>query len=130
MVRYTSAQRVFLYDTYIKFGSARKCRRKFHRKIRDERIPSRQSVHNFLNTLRTRRRLQTRNVNISAEEKLDDIGARLEHKPRKSLKRLAPETGVSKSSVRRTTRLLKLRQYKIIAIHALQQRYPHSRVHF
>jgi hypothetical protein len=28
-------------------------------------------------------------------EKLDDIGARLEHAPRKSLKRLAQETGVS-----------------------------------
>jgi hypothetical protein len=31
-------------------------------------------------------------------KKLDDIGARLEHAPRKSLKRLAQETGMSKSS--------------------------------
>jgi hypothetical protein len=40
-------------------------------------------------------------------EKLDDIGARLEHTPRKSLKRLAQETEVSKSSVRMETQLLK-----------------------
>jgi hypothetical protein len=33
---------------------------------------------------------------VLAEEKLDDIGARLERTPRKSLKRLAQETGVSK----------------------------------
>jgi hypothetical protein len=37
---------------------------------------------------------------VLTEEKSDDIGARLE--PRKSLKRLAQERGVSKSSTRRT----------------------------
>jgi hypothetical protein len=40
-------------------------------------------------------------------EKLDDIGARLEHTPSKSLKRLAQETGVSKSSARKATQMLK-----------------------
>jgi hypothetical protein len=30
---------------------------------------------------------------VLTEEKLDDIGTRLEHTPRKSLKRLAQETG-------------------------------------
>jgi hypothetical protein len=35
------------------------------------------------------------------------IGARLEHTPRKSLKRLAQETGMSKSSARTATQLLK-----------------------
>jgi hypothetical protein len=34
------------------------------------------------------------------EEKLDDTGARLEHTPRKSLKHLAQETGVSKNGKR------------------------------
>jgi hypothetical protein len=41
MVRYTLEQRVFLYVTYVKYGSAVKCRRKF----RDERVPSRQTIH-------------------------------------------------------------------------------------
>jgi hypothetical protein len=40
-------------------------------------------------------------------EKLHDIGSRLEHTPRKSPKRLAQETGVSKSSARTATHLLK-----------------------
>jgi hypothetical protein len=40
-------------------------------------------------------------------EKLDDKGARLEHTHRKSLKRLAQETGVPKSSARTATQLLK-----------------------
>jgi hypothetical protein len=65
-----------------------------------------------------------------AEEKLDDIGARLEPTFRKSLKRLGQETGVSKSSARRATQLLKLRSYKTTAILALQPGHPASRVHF
>jgi hypothetical protein len=44
---------------------------------------------------------------VLTEEKSDDIGARLEHTPRKSLKRVAQETGVSKSSARMATQLLK-----------------------
>jgi hypothetical protein len=42
------------------------------------------------------------------EEKLDDIGARLEHTPIKSLKRLAQETGVSKRNARMATKLFLL----------------------
>jgi DNA-binding MurR/RpiR family transcriptional regulator len=55
---------------------------------------------------------------VITEEKLDDTGARLEHATRKSLKRLAQETGVSKSSARRATQLLNRRPYKPTAIHA------------
>jgi hypothetical protein len=67
---------------------------------------------------------------VLTEEKLDDIGARLENTPRKSLKHLAPETRVSKSSARTATQLLKLRLYKTTVIHALQPRSSVSRVHF
>jgi hypothetical protein len=55
MVRDTIEQRVhvFLYDTYVDYGSAGKCKRKFRRKFRDERVPSRQTIHNLVNQLRT-----------------------------------------------------------------------------
>jgi hypothetical protein len=46
---------------------------------------------------------------VLTEENLDDIGARLERTPRKSLKRLAQETEVSKSGARRATQLQKRR---------------------
>jgi hypothetical protein len=55
---------------------------------------------------------------VRTEEKLDDMGARLEHTPRKSLKSLAKETGMSKSIARRATQLLKLRPCKTTVIHA------------
>jgi hypothetical protein len=111
------------------YGSTGKCRRKF----RDEKVPSRQTIHNLVNTLRIgllmnkkteyKRRGRT-------EEKLYDIGARLQHTPRKSLKRLAQETGVSKPSARTATQLLMLRPYKTTVIHASEPRDSASRFRF
>jgi transposase len=106
MVLYTLEQRVFLCVTYVKYGSARKCRRKF----RDERVLRRQTIRNMVNKLRTTGLLIDKKQKHKCRvlnEKLDDIGARLEHTPRKSLKRLAQETGVSKSSARMATQLQK-----------------------
>jgi transposase len=134
MVRYSLEQRVFLYDTHMKYGSAGKCRRKFQRKFHAERVPSRQTIHNLVNKLRTTGFLIDKKTKHKhrglPEEKLDEIGARLEHTPRKSLKHLAQETGVSKCSARIATQLLKLRPYKTTVIHALQPRNPASRVRF
>jgi transposase len=99
MVRYTLEQRVFLYVTHVKYGSSGKCRRKFRRKFRDERVLRRQTVHNLVNKRRTTGLVmdnkQKHKRQLLTEEKLHDIRARLEHTPRKSLKRLAQEAGVS-----------------------------------
>jgi hypothetical protein len=67
---------------------------------------------------------------VLIEEKLDDARTRLEHTPRKSLKHLAQETGVSESSARRATQLLKLRSYKTTVIQPLQPCDPANRVYF
>jgi hypothetical protein len=111
MVWYTSEQCVFLYDSYVKYGSAGKCRRKFRLKYHDERVPSRQTMHNLVNKLRTTGLLidkkQKHERRVFTEEKLDDTGARLEHTLRKSLKRVGQETGASKSTARTATQLLK-----------------------
>jgi hypothetical protein len=81
MVRYTLEQRVFLYGTYVKYRSARKCRRKFRLKFCGARVPSRQTIHNLVNKLRTTGFLIDKktkhNHQVLTEEKLDEIGARL-----------------------------------------------------
>jgi hypothetical protein len=89
MVRCTSEQRLFLYDTSVKYGSARKCRRKFRRKFLGERVPCRQRIHNLVSKLRSTGhpidKKQKQKQLVDTEEKLDDIGARLEHITRRSL---------------------------------------------
>jgi hypothetical protein len=56
------------------------------------------------------------------EEKFDDIGARLERSPIKSLAKLAQQADVSVSSARTATKWLKLRLYKITQVYSLQPR--------
>jgi hypothetical protein len=91
MVQYTLEQRVFLYDSCVEYGSARKCQQKFH----DERVPSKQTIHNLVNKLRIMGLLIDKKEKYKCrglpEEKLDDIWTRLEHTPKKSLKCLAQE---------------------------------------
>jgi biotin operon repressor len=99
-----------------------------------KRVPSRQTIHKLVNKLRTTGLLinkKQKHKHQVLTEKLGDIGARLEHMPRKSLKHLAQETGMSKSSARRATQLLKLRPYKTTVIHTrLQSCDPASSAHF
>jgi hypothetical protein len=93
-------------------------RRKFH----GERVPRRQTIRNLINKLSLAGLLIDKKQNhkrrVLTEEKLHDIGTRLEHTPRESLKRLAQETRVSKSSARTATQLLKLTTYKATVIHS------------
>jgi hypothetical protein len=124
-VRYTLEQRVFLYDTYVKYGSATECWRKFRSKFCDDVLPSRQKIHNLVNEVRTTGLVidkKQKHKLRALTEKLDDIGARLEHTPRKLLKCLVQETVVPKSVARMATQLLTLRPYKATIIHTLQPR--------
>jgi hypothetical protein len=61
------------------------------------------------------------------EETFDERAARLEHTPQKSLRRLAQDTGISKSSAAVATNLLKLRPDKATVVHALQPHDPARR---
>jgi hypothetical protein len=131
---YTLEQCVILYDTYVKYRSAKKCRLKFHHKFFYERVPSRQTIHNLVKKFRSTGLLTDKEQKckhrVLSEETFSDIWARIEHTPRKSLKHLAQETGVSKSCARTATQLLKLRPYKTTVIHALHCRDPAIWVHF
>jgi hypothetical protein len=102
MAPYTDEQRVFLYESYVKCGFARKCRRKFRGKFPGTAVPSTIGIHELLNKVRSTGSLPEKKPadrrRVLIEEGLDEIGARLEHTPQKTLGRLAQETGISKSS--------------------------------
>jgi hypothetical protein len=89
---YTVQQLVLLYESYVKRGSARNCRGKFLRKFSGNTLPSNGGIHG-LNRERSSGLLlhnkSARKRCVLTEEKLDEIGAMLEHKPQKSLRRLA-----------------------------------------
>jgi hypothetical protein len=89
-VRYNLEQRVFTYDCYVKNNSYKLCRRKFCCKFPDTTCPSGDTIPKLVKQVLTHSTLVDRNplkINcILTEEKLDDIGHRLENSPRKSLR--------------------------------------------
>jgi hypothetical protein len=66
MVWYILQQCVFLYDTNVKYGLLESVSENSDVNLGNERVPSRQTIHNLVNTLGTTG-LSTRNKNISAE---------------------------------------------------------------
>jgi hypothetical protein len=114
----------------MKYVPASKFQQKFRHEFHDERVPSRQTIHNLVDKFRSTGLLidkkQKHACLVLTEGKLDDMG----FKPRKSVKHLAQENGMSKSSERRATQLLKLRPYETTVIHALQLRNRASRIRF
>jgi hypothetical protein len=85
----------------VKCVSTRKCQRKFHHKFPGIKVQAQQASMNLLIkqvywvTSWQETCLKKR---ILTKEKLDEIWARLEHSPQKSMRCLAQETGISKSS--------------------------------
>jgi hypothetical protein len=105
-----------LVQIYFRYEFSRKCRSIFRCQFPGERFPCKRSTHNIVNKLKTTGsmldRKPDRKRNLLTEEKLDDIGTRLETSPRRSLIRLAQETCVSEKSASRATKLLKVRPCK------------------
>jgi transposase len=121
-----------MYDTYVKSGCIRTVRRRFAHKFQDVTIPHRKTIHAIVNKVRQTGSLLDRKRTVSkrrvlTEEKLDEIGARLEHSPRKSLRLIAQETGISKTSARTATILLKLKPNETRAVHEVQPHDPANR---
>jgi hypothetical protein len=74
------------------------------------------------------RKLLERN-RVLTEEKLDDIGHRLENSPRKSLRQLR-QSGVSVGSAWATTKVLHIRLYKITVVLEIKPMDYEKRVRF
>lgn len=131
-VSYTLEQRLFMYDTYVKSGCVRTVRRRFAHKFKNVTIPHRKTIHAIVNKVRQTGSLLDKRRTVSkrrvlTEEKLDEIGARLEHFPQKSLRLIAQETGISKTSARNATILLNLKPNKTAVVHKLQSCDPANR---
>jgi hypothetical protein len=73
---------------------------------------------------------KNRKWSVLTEEKLHEIGAFLEIRPRKSLTRLSAQCGVSLGSAHTATRFMKLRLYTITVVQRLTNTNSGARIHF
>jgi transposase len=134
MVQYTLEQRIFLYDSDVKNKSYKSCKRRFHRRYPGVRIPASSTILRLVKKVRSTGsfldKKYTRQNAVLTDETLDEIGARLEHSPRKSLTRLAQQAQVSKTTVWRATKNLHLRPYKITQVQVIEEGDYGRRTHF
>jgi hypothetical protein len=97
-VRYNLEQRIFIYDCYVKTNSYKSYRKKLCHKFPDTTLPSGDTISKLVKKVRTHSNLtdrkQLKRNNVLIEEKLDDVGHRLENPPQKSLRQLARQSGV------------------------------------
>jgi hypothetical protein len=116
MVQNTVKTVHFLYKLYKKCGSAKKCWRKCHPTFPGNTIPSLTCIHIAINKVWSTGslldKIYAKRGCLLTEEKLNEIGARLQHTPQKSLRCLTQEPSISKSVIALSTKLLKLHQYK------------------
>jgi hypothetical protein len=103
MVKYTLEERIFLYDSHVKNKSYKACKRRFRRRYPGVRIPASSTILRLVKKVVRSTgyfldKKYTRQNAVLTEETLDEIGARLEHSPRKSLARLSQQAQVSKTT--------------------------------
>ncbi|PSN34961.1 hypothetical protein C0J52_24956 [Blattella germanica] len=115
--RLTHEQKIFAYDTYIKTESCREVCRQFVDKFPGVPVPHRNTVRNLVVRLRETGSFSDRarrgKKRVLTEEKLVLIEKSLQNAPEKSLSRVSKETGVSKSSAYRATKLLHLKSHRV-----------------
>lgn len=123
---YTLQQRIFMHDSYVLTNSCREVLRRFLTEYLGVPAPHRDSVRKLVTKFREMGSIldekQRVNKRVLTEEKLDEVGERLEHTPQKSFQRLAQETEISMTSAWRATKLLKLKPYKLTVVHELLPR--------
>jgi hypothetical protein len=71
MVRYTVEQRVFLYESYVKHSSARKCLKEYRRKFPEITVPSTRGIRSTGSLMDKK---PAKNIPVLTEEKLNEIG--------------------------------------------------------
>ena len=99
MPTYTLQQRIFMYDSYVITSSCREVVRLFQANYPGMCVPSKEAVRLLVNKFRKMGSIldKKRNVkwHVHTEQKLEEIGERLENSPQKSLRRLAQGTDIS-----------------------------------
>jgi hypothetical protein len=98
-MKFTTEQLVFIVESFARKKTYRKCIRKFRRKYRDSPVPTASYVSKLVRKWWTtgsvcHMKKQSKRI-VLTDENVRDIEARLQISPRKSLRRVAQETGVS-----------------------------------
>ena len=121
---YTLEERVFIVRTYWKTESIKSCQQQFLEKFGGRHPPSKSSIWALSKELETKGALldeHTGGRQKMSEEMIQNVKDRLLASPKKSLRRLSQESGLSRSTCQRAAKKAKLHVYRISVVHKLKE---------
>jgi hypothetical protein len=118
-------QRVFIVEHYLASRSNLTCQNEFRVTFPDYPVPDKSTVSRLVNRFRDTGSVQDRNrsgrPSVLSDDSLDDIHQTLLHSPRKSLRKLSLQSGLSYGSVYKATKILKLHPYRVNIMHEFKE---------
>lgn len=122
---FTQEQRVFIVLSYCESKSYAKCQEDFSNAFPDAKVPNKSSIcrlfHRFRDTGSVNDRKRTGRPSVLTDDSLQTISETFIRSPKKSLRKLSTQIGLSYGSVHKATKLLKLHPYRINVTHQLQE---------
>jgi transposase len=116
---------VFIVEHYLASRSYLTCQNEFRDTFPDSPVPNRSTVSRLVNRFRDTGSVQDRNRSgrpwVLSVDSLVDIRQTLLRSPRKSLRKLSLQSGVSYGSVHKATKILKLHPYRVHVMHELKE---------
>ena len=124
MYRYTLEERVFIVCTYWKTDTIKSCQQQFLEKFRGRHPQSKSSIWALSKKLETKGTLLDEHTGghpKMSEETIENVKDRLLASPKKSLRRLSQESGLSRSTCQCAVKKAKLHAYRTFGVHKLKE---------
>lgn len=121
---FSKDERVFIIESYFAYKSYERVKDEFRLKFPNSAVPNNTTITRLINKFRETGSVQDRKStgrpSVLTEQVLDNVKQRLTTSPRKSLRKLSVQAGLSLSSTFRATKKLNLRPYRIGVVHELK----------
>jgi transposase len=121
---FSQDRRVFILEHHFSTRSYAECQNAFRNSFPDSVVPNtskstiQRLVERFRETGSTGEKRRSGRPSVLSNDSLEDIIERLLQSPRKSLRKLSQQTGITYGSVQRATKHLKLHPYRVKVCHA------------
>jgi transposase len=112
---FSQDQRVFVLEHYFSSRSYAECQNVFRNSFPDSVVLNKSTIQRLVKRFRETGSIGEKHCSgrpsVLSYDSLEDVRARLLQSPRKSLRKLSQQTGMTYGSIQRTTKLLKLHPY-------------------
>jgi transposase len=109
---FSQDQRVFILEYYFSTRSYAECQNAFRNSFPDSAVPNKSTIQRLVERFRetgsTGQKRHSGHPSVLSNDILEDIMACLLQSPRKSLRKLSQQTGMTYGSIQRATKHLKL----------------------